>query len=181
MTSRTVVVLPGGQNGPTAPLLMFSSDAAERRGARVLPVWWDEPDRPPSLTEEERGPWVLPQAAKALEAATGDVLLIGKSLGSYGSALAAERGLPAIWLTPVLNADWVIDGLRRSTAPFLLIGGTADPLWDSTLAHVLTPYVLEVPGADHGMYLPGRLAASAAVLGRVATAVEDFLDRVVWP
>jgi hypothetical protein len=31
------------------------------------------------------------------------------------------------------------------------------------------------------MYVPGPLAASAAVLGQVATAVEDFLDEVVWP
>ena len=41
--------------------------------------------------------------------------------------------------------------------------------------------MLEVPEADHGMYVPGRLAESAAVLGQVATAVEDFLDQVVWP
>ena len=138
-------------------------------------------DCPLSLTEAERGPWVLPQAAKALAAATGDVLLIGKSLGTHASVLAAERGLPAVWLTPVLTSDWVVDGLRRSTAPFLLVGGTADPLWDSALARELTPYVLEVPEADHGMYVPGRLAESAAVLGQVATAVEDFLDQVVWP
>jgi hypothetical protein len=180
MTSRTVVVLPGGQNGPTAPLLMFASDAAEQRGATVLPVWWDDPDRPPILTEQERGPWVLPQATKAVAGATGDVLLIGKSFGSYGSVLAAERGLPAVWLTPVLTSDWVVDGLRRSTAPFLLVGGTTDPLWDSALARELTPYVFEKAGADHGMYVPGRLAASAAVLGEVVTAVEDFLDQVVW-
>ncbi|WP_328523874.1 alpha/beta hydrolase [Kribbella sp. NBC_00359] len=181
MTSRTAVVLPGGQNGPAAPLPMFASDAAEQRGARVLPVWWDEPDRPPTLKEEERGPWVLPQVAKALDGVTGDVVLIGKSLGTFGAALAAERGLPAIWLTPPLTSDWVIDSLRRSTAPFLLVGGTADGLWDSALARELTPYVLEVPDADHGMYVPGRLAESAAVLGQVATAVEDFLDQVIWP
>jgi hypothetical protein len=30
------------------------------------------------------------------------------------------------------------------------------------------------------MYVPGRLAASAAVLGQVATAIEDFLDASVW-
>ncbi len=75
----------------------------------------------------------------------------------------------------------MVDGLRRSTAPFLLVGGTADALWDSALARELTPYVLEVEGADHGMYVPGRLAASTAVLGEVATAVEDFLDQVIWP
>ena len=71
--------------------------------------------------------------------------------------------------------------LRRSTAPFLLVGGTADKLWDPILARELTPYLLEVPDADHGMYVPGRLAASAAVLGQVATAVENSLDEVVWP
>ena len=91
MTSRTAVVLPGGQNGPAAPLPMFASDAAEQRGARVLPVWWDEPDRPLSLKEEERGPWVLPQVAKALDGVTGDVVLIGKSLGTFGAALAAGQ------------------------------------------------------------------------------------------
>jgi hypothetical protein len=158
---------------------MYAGDAAERRGSGLVRVSWDEPDRPLTLTEAERGPWVHAQATRAVDGVTGDVLLIGKSLGSYGSALAADRGLPGIWLTPVLTADWVVDNLRRSTAPFLLVGGTADPLWDSALARELTPYVLEVPDADHGLYVPGRLAASAAVLGQVATAVEDFLDDVL--
>lgn len=41
--------------------------------------------------------------------------------------------------------------------------------------------MLEVDGADHGMYVPGRLARSTEVLGRVVTAVGDFLDAAVWP
>lgn len=180
MTSRTAIVLPGGQFGPASPLPMFASNAAESRGAEVRRVWWDEPDRPLTLTDAERGPWVLPQATRALDGVTGDLVLMGKSLGSYASALAADRGIPAIWLTPNLVSPWVVDGLRRSTAPFLLVGGTADSLWDPALARELTPYLLEVPDADHGMYVPGRLAESAAVLGQVATAVEDFLDQVVW-
>jgi pimeloyl-ACP methyl ester carboxylesterase len=108
-------------------------------------------------------------------------LLIGKSLGSYASVVAADRALPAVWLTPVLTATWVTDALRRSTAPFLLVGGTADGMWDGDLARELTPHVLEVEGADHGMFVPGRLAGCAEVLGRVVTAVEDFLDAAVWP
>jgi hypothetical protein len=160
---------------------MYAADAAERRGARIHQVWWDEPDRPLSLAEEDRGPWVLPQAARALDSASGEILVIGRSLGSYASPLAADGNLPAVWLSPILSSQWVLDGLRRATAPMLLVGGTADSRWDSAVAHELTPYVLEVPEADHGMYVPGRLAASAAVLGQVATAVEDFLDQVVWP
>ena len=35
--------------------------------------------------------------------------------------------------------------------------------------------------ADAAMYVEGPLARSAEVLGQVATAVERFLDDVVWP
>jgi hypothetical protein len=193
MSTREAVILPGGQFGPHAPLLTFTADAAEQRGARLTPVSWHDPTGLPALSPDELGPWVLDQLGRAVpslraagrkaeasgvEAAT---LLIGKSLGSHAAVVAAELGLPAVWLTPVLTSAWVVDGLRRATAPFLLVGGTADRLWDSGLARELTPYVLEIAGADHGMYVPGRLAASAGVLGEVATAAEDFLDRVVWP
>ena len=71
--------------------------------------------------------------------------------------------------------------LRRATGPCLLVGGTADRFWDGRAARSLLAEVVEVDGADHGMFVPGRLAASAAVLGQVITAVEDFLDHVVWP
>ena len=181
MSSPEVIVLPGGQYGPHSPLLMYAADAAERRGATIRPIWWDEANRPLTLTPDERGPWVLDQFARAVPDVPADALLIAKSLGTHAAAVAADRKLPAVWLTPVLTSPFVVDALRQSTAPFLLVGGTADELWDSALARELTPYVLEVDGADHGMYVPGRLAASAAVLGLTATAVEDFLDQVVWP
>jgi pimeloyl-ACP methyl ester carboxylesterase len=132
--------------------------------ARVRPVSWSRPDEPPTL-----------------DAAGEGALVIAKSLGTFAAPLAADRRLPAAWLTPVLTDSWVVDGLRRATAPFLVVGGTADPLWHGDLARELTPYVLEVPGADHGMYVEGPLARSAEVLGQVATAVERFLDEVVWP
>jgi hypothetical protein len=41
--------------------------------------------------------------------------------------------------------------------------------------------VLEVEGGDHGMQVPGPLADSIAVLGRVIVAVEEFLDAIGWP
>jgi pimeloyl-ACP methyl ester carboxylesterase len=108
-------------------------------------------------------------------------LLIAKSLGTNAAALAAERRLPAVWLTPVLTAPWVASALGRATAPFLLVGGTADALWDGGLARRLSPYVLEVEGADHGMQLPDPLIDSIAVLGRVVVEMEEFLDAIGWP
>jgi hypothetical protein len=184
--ARAALVIPGGMYGPHAPLLMYASEAARLRAASVHPLMWGRPHEPRRLDPLARGPWVLTDVVPALDRLAEErpgaaPLLIGKSLGTYASALAADRTLPAVWLTPVLDAEWVVDGLRRSTAPFLLVGGTADPMWKGDLARELTSYVLEVEGADHGMYVPGRLAACAAVLGRVATAVEDFLDAAVWP
>jgi hypothetical protein len=44
-----------------------------------------------------------------------------------------------------------------------------------------TPHVVEVDGADHGMFVPGELSASAAVLAPVMSVVELFLDQAVWP
>jgi hypothetical protein len=77
-------------------------------------------------------------------------------------------------------ATGMVTALRRAAAPCLLIGGTADRFWDGRIARSLAADVVEVDGADHGMFVPGRMAASAAVLGQVITAVEDFLD-LVWP
>lgn len=173
---RQAIVLPGGRNGPHAPLLMYAADAAEARGASIRHVDWTPPYDPDAIPLDAAGPWIIAQVPPV----TGHPLLIGKSLGTHAAAVAADHALPAVRLTPLLTVDAVVAGLRRASAPALLVGGTADRFWDGRPARELSPHVLEVDGADHGMYVPGRLAASAAVLGEIATAVEDFLD-VVWP
>lgn len=71
--------------------------------------------------------------------------------------------------------------LERATAPFLLVGGTGDPSWDGDVARRLSPHVLEIDAADHGLYVPGRLTDSVAVLGRVVVAVQEFLETISWP
>ncbi|MGW4461759.1 alpha/beta hydrolase [Micromonospora sp. NPDC004704] len=180
---RNAVLAPGGGYGPQAPLLMYAADAAEARGARPHPISWT--GNPREVPPEELFDWVAAHVTPVLDELTagtpGDPpLLIGKSLGTHAAPLAADRGLPAVWLTPLLTVEPVVAELRRATAPALLIGGTADPAWDGALARRLSPYVLEVPDADHGMYVPGPLAGSAEVLGRVVTAIEEWLDNVVW-
>ncbi|WP_373283361.1 alpha/beta hydrolase [Streptomyces prunicolor] len=179
---RAAVVIPGGMYGPNVPLLAYAAYAAKVRGARIERITWD----PPQQDDSHVNSWVLGQVAPVIDHVAANSpdsvpVVIGKSLGTHTAAVAAERRLPAIWLTPLLTTTEVIQSLRVATAPFLLVGGTADRHWDRALAAELSPHVLEVQGADHGMHVPGRLAESAAVLGRVATAVEDFLDEIVWP
>jgi hypothetical protein len=186
MTDRLAVIFPGAMFGPYAPLLMFAGDAAENKGADWVAHEWAHPEQLPALPELDRVAWVDPQAAAVLDDAAAahpgaSTVVIAKSLGTCASLQAARRGLPGIWLTPLLNNPAVVNALRAATAPFLLVGGTADRSWNGELARELTPHVLEIDDANHGLYVPGRLAASAAVLGRMATAAEDFLDEVVWP
>jgi hypothetical protein len=173
------VVVPGLMFGPATPLLMFAGDVAELAGAKVHRHSWTE--KPPDIRAPGIEGWVRGQVAPVLDAVGGRPLLIAKSLGSHAAGLAAERSLPAVWLTPLLQKPWVVAALERATAPFLLVGGTADQAWDGSVARRLSPHVLEVPEADHGMYVPGPLTDSVAVLAQVVTAVEEFLAAVAWP
>ncbi|HEX6871956.1 MAG TPA: alpha/beta hydrolase [Micromonosporaceae bacterium] len=173
------VIVPGRLYGPNAPLLMYSGDVAERRGAAIHRHTWSA--EPPDFTKPGIEDWVCGEVAPMLERIEGSPLLIGKSLGTNAARLAAQHRLPAIWLTPVLRfMPWVVEALRSTTAPFLLVGGTADRSWDADLARELTPHVLSVDGADHGMYIPGPLRGSIEVLAQVVDAVEVFLDDIGW-
>jgi pimeloyl-ACP methyl ester carboxylesterase len=180
---RAAVVAPGRFYGAGAALLMFPALAVERRGGLVRRIAWTIPQ---DAADDAERAWVADQVGEAVDAISAAAgvaapVVIGKSLGTLAAPLAASRGLPAVWLTPLLTDEPTLTALRQATAPCLLIGGTADEVWDRELARSVTPHVLEIDGADHGMIVPGRLALSADVLGQVVTAVEDFLDQHVWP
>lgn len=179
---RSAVLAPGGNYGPDGPLLMYAGLAVRRRDGRIRTIAWDLPGT--SDLGQLRGR-VAAQVAAAIDemtAATGAApVIIGKSLGSLAAPLVADRGLAAVWFTPLLTDEPTVAALRRAAAPCLLAGGTADEFWDGQLARSITAHVAEIPGADHRMFVPGPLAASAAALGQVITAVEDFLDHNVWP
>jgi pimeloyl-ACP methyl ester carboxylesterase len=181
-TGRSAIVAPGGGYGADGPLLMYARLAVQSRGGHVQPIAW-KLSRDPDVGQQRRQ--VASQVESAVEemtAATGAApVVIGKSLGSLAAPLVADRGLAAVWFTPLLTDEPTVAALRRATGPCLLVGGTADRFWDGQAARSLPARVVEIDGADHGMFVPGRLAASAAVLGQVITAVEDFLDNVVWP
>ncbi|MFI2648713.1 MULTISPECIES: alpha/beta hydrolase [Micromonospora] len=169
MADRRAVLVPGQGYDTRAPLFAYLGEALRRLGFDVHEIVW----RTPAGFRLDQAPeWVAEQVTPVLD---GVDLLVGKSLGTFATPLAAARGLPAVWLTPLLDNPDVVEGLGRATAPRLLIGGTADPSWQGDTARRLSPHVLEVPDADHSMLVPGPLARSAEALGRVCTAVEDFV------
>ncbi len=102
--------------------------------------------------------------------------VVGKSLGSVAASLAAERGLPAIWLTPLLVRPDVVSALNATEAPALLIGSSADPSWadGARPANDLLERV-EFDGLDHSLQVEGDPLASLDVLREVTERVAAFL------
>jgi hypothetical protein len=153
------VVLPGRGYPPAAPGLAYAGYVLRAAGWRVRDVWWDPPAND-SLSLEGEVEWVGDQLASATLGFAGPVLVVGKSLGTYGARLAAERAYPAIWLTPVLTLVEVVDAIRANPARQLLVGGTADRLWDAL---------------DHGLIDPSDAVRSADALLEITRAMVRFV------
>ena len=158
--TRTALVLPGRMLAGM-PINAFAIDAVWQQGWRAVLVWDEYLDSPEDATA-----WIRARldAAAAHAADAADVLVIGKSLGTLAAGAAAERGWPAVWLTPLLNHPAFVEMLRARTAPALLIGGTDDPAWDGALARELSEDVLELEGADHGL---ARIEHLAPIVDRI--------------
>ncbi len=171
------LVAPGRAYPPSAPLLDFARVALVHHGFTVRQLWWDSTTR----GDEDSGAWVRRHVEEALAAEDADhVLVVGKSLGTRAASYAAERGLDAIWFTPLLVEPQVAEAIAANAGRQLLVGGLADELWDTAIARELADNgcdVLEVPDADHGM---GTIDAvrTAEIHLEVARSVEAFLARV---
>jgi hypothetical protein len=171
---RCAVVLPGVRYFSQAPLLWFAREAAQAAGWSVLEL----SERAPA--DQDPFDWMRDRAGRALDAAgAGTVAVIGKSLGSAAAPLAAERGLAAVWLTPLLIRPDVAAALRDSPAPALLVGSTADPSWaDGELPANETAEVLEFEGLDHSLQVEGDPLASLDVLRQVTERIGAFLESI---
>ncbi|HSN02424.1 MAG TPA: hypothetical protein VLS91_02960 [Acidimicrobiales bacterium] len=156
------------------PLLTFAGLAVRQRGWRVRAVSWSAPE----LDTASSIDWVGTQLENAIGDYAGPVLVVGKSLGTCGADLASHHGWPAIWLTPLLDLPEIVEAMARNPGRQLLVGGTLDPAWDVETAHTISPDVLQVVGADHGMFAHDAVR-SAELHVDVTRAIARWLDDVV--
>ena len=168
------LVLPGRAYSPSAPLLEFARRALLQHGFTVQQVWWDSESR----GDEDADRWVRRQVTDALAEEDADhVVLVAKSLGTRAASYAAERGLDAIWLTPLLVEPPLAEAIAANGGRQLLVGGLADELWDPAVARELADNgcdVLTVADADHAMGT-GDAVRTAEIHVEVARAVDSFL------
>lgn len=176
---RVAVVVPGVGYSPARPLLHFARGVLLQHGWTVQELWWQVPDDFSRFTVDDRIAWVERQVTQAIDTEAGACrLLVGKSLGSLACGVAADRDIAAAWLTPVLTAGRVARALQRAKAPTLLIGGSADKLWDSRIAESLRHDVLEVPSADHALELADDAAGSVGVLQQAVLRLDRFIGSL---
>jgi hypothetical protein len=171
---RCVVLLPGRFYPTRAPVLWFAREAAMARGWSAVEVLGE-----PGLQSDPLG-WERDSAERALaEAGAERVVVIGKSLASLLAGLVNERGLPAAWLTPVLTETVLSEALEHVSEPTLLVGGTADELWD-THAIPDNPLVevLELEGVDHALQVPEEPARSLDALRQMTDGIGRLLGRL---
>lgn len=165
--AKTALVLPGAMLAGM-PVHAFAIEGLTDAGWRAVLVWDEFLDR-----SQDPLQWVTERldAAAAYAREATRFMVVGKSLSTHAAGVAADRGWPAVWLTPLLNDDGIVAMLRRRTAPALLVGGTADHSWNGVLARELAADVLELDGADHGLARVGDLPQIvAAVAGFAQTA-----------
>jgi hypothetical protein len=173
---RAVVALPGAH-----PLSMTTYVwpllALVGRGWSAVEIVEFVFDRRP----DDPAAWVRERAELALARVSQaeTVVVIAKSLSTHAASIAAERGLPAMWLTPLLPEPEIVAALRARTAPALLVGGTNDESWDGVLARELSDDVLELEGADHGLApSDGDPRGTLANLTRVVDRAVEFAGSV---
>jgi hypothetical protein len=172
--ARRVVVLPGVRYFSQAPLLWFAREAAQGLGWSALEVSERAPgDRDPFV-------WMRERAAAALDAAASaeTVAVIGKSLGSAAAPLATERGLAAVWLTPLLDRTEVASAIGASPAATLAVGSTADLTWAGGPPAEAGLDVMEFEGLDHSLQAGNDPLASLEVLRSVTERIAEFLGRL---
>lgn len=171
------LVAPGRAYSPAAPLLDLATRALLQHDLTVQQLWWDSTSR----GAEDADAWVRRHVAAAHAREDADhVLVVGKSLGTRAASYAAERGLDAIWFTPLLVDPVVAEGIAANAGRQLLVGGLADELWDPAVARELADAgceVLEVSDADHSMGTPDAVRTAEIHL-EVARAVDGFLSQV---
>jgi hypothetical protein len=172
--TRCVVLLPGVRYFSQAPLLWFAREAAQARGWSVLEL----SERAPA--DREPFEWMRERAERAVEEASAEAtVVVGKSLASAAAPLASERGLPAIWLTPLLVRPEVVEALAAARAPTLAIGSPADPSWgNGTVPEADALEIVELEGLDHSLQVEGDPLASIDVLRQVTDRIGAFLGAL---
>ncbi len=173
------VLVPGLRYTAQAPLLYWCDRMLAEQGWRTETVTW----APATEFGDDPLQFVEDAVSAAFDAApTGDRrLIVAKSLGTYALPWAQRNGVPGVWLTPVLSSDAIRRALRAATGADMAIGGDADELWIPESVAGTEARLVTVPGADHGLTIPGDWELSVAVQTRLFADISRHVRSLHTP
>ena len=185
------LLLPGYGYTLDMPLFYYAEKLLLERGWDVLRVEYAYNTRSEfqTLPESERDRWLLTDTTAAWRAGLGHrtyerVVLIGKSLGTLAMGHLLTTGdqppnVGAVWLTPLLDEEWLRQQIQQYGGPSLFVIGTADPHFEPVVLEKMQVATIGeavvVRNADHGMDIPGNPIASVRAVERVVEALSRFL------
>lgn len=119
------------------------------------------------------------------EAVSAPNLFIGKSLGTYGLANIVSETLNPdnsrfVWLTPLLNNDWIYEQMLATNSPSLLVIGTKDQHYRKTKLEALSQkanwQIEVVDQADHSLEIAGQTQASFLAFSQATQVINQFIE-----
>jgi len=185
------VIFPGLNYTCDNPLLYYITRLAIERSADVLQLWANYTlPQFQSLSKPDQVKWLLEDAKSLIEAGQNQrryehLILVGKSIGTLTLAALFEPGkelanTPAIWLTPLFHQPLVLNSALGASGRALFAVGTADPTYAAEafkrVQSLSTAQVVILPGADHGLEIPGDTPGTLDALKKVLAAAAAFLD-----
>ncbi|MBS8264352.1 alpha/beta hydrolase [Mesobacillus boroniphilus] len=186
--SSLAVMLPGRGYTVQGPLFHYSTGVFLNKGFDVLHVNYDyNTVQSESMTLEEE----IKQITEDVNAVLDYILknqpyenytLIGKSLGTIAlSSIIDQKAFmdaKVIWLTPLLQLDYVLDKMISSTQKGLCIIGDEDPCFVPERYEKLNikenMQTLLIPGTEHSLNYVERPIDSIDVLKKVIAKISSF-------
>ncbi|MBT2693769.1 alpha/beta hydrolase [Bacillus sp. ISL-55] len=186
--SSLVVLLPGRGYTVQGPLFHYSTGVFLNKGFDVLHVNYDyNTVQSESLTLEEEIQQITEDVNSVLDhtlkyQSYADYTLIGKSLGTIALSSIVDRislkNAKIVWLTPLLQLDYVLDKMLSSSQNGLCIIGDEDPCFISEKFEKLNEkenmQTLLIPGTEHSLNYADRPVDSIDVLKKVITEISNF-------
>jgi hypothetical protein len=168
------VLLPGVNYTVQAPLLSWCAALLAERGWHVQGVDWAVD----AAALEHPLPFVERAVAEAFAVSPPSRrrLVVAKSFGTYALPWARREGISGVWLTPLLTEEPVVRALLAAPDGDLAIGGSLDEFWQPAAVAGTAARLLTVPGAGHGLTVPGDWRGSLAVQERILGRVADHVD-----
>ncbi|WLR56920.1 alpha/beta hydrolase [Mesobacillus subterraneus] len=182
------VMLPGRGYTVQGPLFHYSTGLFLNEGFDVLHINYDyNTDQSEALTLEEEIKQITQDVNSVLDQILNelrykDYTLIGKSLGTIALSSLINtmdfKDAKIVWLTPLLQLDFVMDKMLSSSQNGLCIIGDQDPCFISErfdkLRQKANMQTLLLPGTEHALNYADRPVDSIDVLKKVITEISNF-------